>query len=489
MISILTKIKQAIQFILFDRVFDRPVRRIAQRRQFLLFSLLAFVVVACTRTTQPEQLPAAPAAAVTSDAPLLIWWEKGFNLEEDEALQNLVIDWEKQTGHAVDLVLHTTDDFPQKTQRAIQAGKPPDIVMSHNAERGLYPHLAWAGKLVDVSDVVQPVKALYPESILEAVNLQNQAAHRRSYYAVPFSQSTNFIFYWRDLVEQAGFKDDDIPKDWDQFWNFWKQVQDKLQQKGQDIYGLGFSFSDKAGDTYFLFEQVLEAYDAQLLTPDGTLQADDPTVRQKIRQSLAWYTRFYQQQYAPPDATKWLNPDNNSRLLNRSIVMTPNTSLTIPATVRQDQLMYRKQLGTLEFPNKPSGQPMRHILTIKQAVIFAESKNQAIAKEFLAHLIQPPVLGNYLKAAGIRNQPISKPIWNDPYWTNPEDPHLSVSTKLLNSDRTRPFPSVYHPAYSVVTQENVWGKAINRVVVENVSVEQAVDEALNRIKQIFAEWQ
>ena len=35
--------------------------------------------------------------------------------------------------------------------------------------------------------------------------------------------------------------------------------------------------------------------------------------------------------------------------------------------------------------------------------------------------------------------------------------------------------------------ENVWGNAVHRVVTEGISPEQAVDEAIARIKQILAE--
>jgi multiple sugar transport system substrate-binding protein len=38
-----------------------------------------------------------------------------------------------------------------------------------------------------------------------------------------------------------------------------------------------------------------------------------------------------------------------------------------------------------------------------------------------------------------------------------------------------------------ITDENVWGNAVHRVVTENISPEQAVDEAIARIKQILAE--
>ncbi|MEL6381197.1 MAG: ABC transporter substrate-binding protein [Cyanobacteria bacterium J06626_18] len=462
-----------------------------QKRRYLgLAGLTAAITVSCAQLNQ-TQLVTEESMPANDDAVLTIWWEKGFNLEEDEAMQNLVDAWQAESGHAADLSFYTTDDLLQKAQRAIQAGDPPDILMSHNAERGLYPYQAWEGKLVDVSELVEPLSEVYPPSILEAVNFYNNVENKRSYYAVPFSQTTNFINYWGDFVEQAGFENTDIPQDWDGFWNFWKQVQEQLPQS-QDpdnpIYGLGFSFSDKAADTYLLFEQILEAYDAQLVTPEGELQVENPAVRQKIIQSLDWYAQFYKDGYLPMDTVNWLNPDNNGNLLNRSIVMTPNTSLTIPATVRKEADVYQNQLGTIGFPDKPSGEPMRHILSIKQAVIFTDAANQDIAKEFLAYFVQPETIGDYLKAAGLRNMPIAKPLWEDPYWTNPEDPHIAKAAELLLSDNTRPFPSVYHPAYSIVTQENVWGQALNRMVTEDIPAEQAADDAIARITQIFADF-
>ena len=43
------------------------------------------------------------------------------------------------------------------------------------------------------------------------------------------------------------------------------------------------------------------------------------------------------------------------------------------------------------------------------------------------------------------------------------------------------------PRHLLVRREHVWGKAIHRVAAEGISPEQAVDEAIARIKQILAE--
>ena len=410
-------------------------------------------------------------------------------MEEDEALQQLVSDWEQQTGNKIKLSFYTTNELPQKVQRVLQSGNTPDIMMSNYADRLLSPHLAWEGKLADVSDVIEPVKSLYPHSVLKTVHFYNNADQKWSYYAVPIHQSAIHIFYWRDLIEQVGRTESEIPKEWDAFWEFWKQVQDDLRAKQkQDIYGLGFPISIGCGDTNQLFEQILEAYDVQILDPKGQLLLDDPQVRQGIVKSLDWYAQFYLQGYVPPDAVKWSSPDNNRNLLNRVVVMTPNMTLSIPNAVRQDPDTYRNKLGILEFPNKPNGKPMRYLVTVRQAVLFASSKNQKVAKDFLAYLVQPETIGNYLKAAGGSNFPVLKPVWKDPFWTDPADPHLSTAAKTLIEGQTRPFYPVQNPVYSIVLQENVWGVALNRIVVDGVSPEQAADQAIEQIKEIFNQW-
>lgn len=457
------------------------------RRYLVIALLLSWFILACINTSKPDLSPVTQPA--TESRVLKIWWDKGFIIEEDEALQKLVSRWEQQTGNSVKLSFYTTDELPQKAQRAIQAGNPPDLLTSHSAERVLIPRLSWEGKLVDISDIINPIKSRYSQTVLSGVYLYNNLAKKRSYYAIPVTQGTTLIFYWRDLLKLAGYLDKDIPKNWDAFWQFWKQVQNNLRsQHKMKIYGLGFPTSSGAGDTYQTFEHILEAYNIQLLDAQGQLQVDDPKVHQGIIDSLDWYTKFYKQGYVPKGAVKWLNPDNNRSLLNRLVVMTPNNSLSISAAVRQDPDTYLNKLGTLEFPKKPDGRPMRHIVTVRSAVIFTQSKNQKLAKDFLAYLIQPKVTTEYLRAAGGQNLPAQESVLKGSFWER-ADPHISTATNVIIKGQTRLYDIVQNSAYSLVMKENIWGKAIERIVVDNISPEQAADEAIAQIQQIFAQWQ
>lgn len=62
--------------------------------------------------------------------------------------------------------------------------------------------------------------------------------------------------------------------------------------------------------------------------------------------------------------------------------MTPNSSLSIPGTVCQDVEIYRDRLGILDFPLKHNGTIMSHLVAVTQAVVFADSPRQQLAKDF-----------------------------------------------------------------------------------------------------------
>ena len=49
---------------------------------------------------------------------------------------------------------------------------------------------------------------------------------------------------------------------------------------------------------------------------------------------------------------------------------------------------------------------------------------------------------------------------------------------------TTSFEFTKNYKFTILNNENVWAKAMNRVVTDKISVEQAVDEMIARIKQV-----
>ncbi len=454
------------------------------RRQMIWLSL-STLTAACTAKAPTSN----PSDANPSSQTLEIWWTKGLILTEDEAIQKIAKDWQGQSNIPLNLSFHKQDDILQKLERAYQSGNPPDILYAYKGDIALNPRFAWQGKLVDISDIVEPVKAAYITTALEAVSFYNNVEKKRSYYALPLSQEATYIFYLRDLIEKSGLSDRNIPSNWDAFWNFWKTVQDAFRPQNPDFYGLGIPTSAGNSDTYVFFEHILQAYNVQLLDAQGKLQLDTTDVRQGIIRCLEWYTRFYQQRYVPPTATKWLTPDNNRALLNKQVGMTVNPSMSIPVSQKNNKDVYLKELGTVDFPNKPDGNPLEHLVSVNQVVLLSSSKKQKAAKMFLSYLTQPQVLQDFVKSSGGRFFPVMPEAWRDSFWTDATDPHIPILAKTLSDRPTRLFYSAQTPAYSQIFQQDVWGNIISRIATNTLTAEQGADEAIQQMKEIFAKWQ
>jgi multiple sugar transport system substrate-binding protein len=440
------------------------------------------VIIACSQT---GSIVPTNESSIENKS-LNIVWDKGYVIEEDEAIQTAIRDWERasKTTAKTKLSFYNSGETAPKTLRSKQAGLPPDILF---AAKSLYPVSDWRGKLMDVSDIIEARKGNYSADAIASARLYGD--RDRHYYGVPIGQGTTHIYYWKDLLQQAGYRPADIPTDWDGFWSFWKTAQTRLNKQGQQIYGVGLPISEGAKDTYYIFEHILNAYDVRMLDAQGQLRVDLPEVRQGITRCLNWYIQFYRDGVSPPKTPKWLDPDNNRALLDRTVLMTPNPTLSIPAAVHNDRNIYFKQLGTIEFPKKPSGAPMTNLVMVRQAVVFANAPHAAKAKAFLSYLTQPQILSRFLKSSFGRFLPFSSEIKHDPFWLNPADPHISTVSKTIASGRTAPYYNVLNPAYGVFLEENIWGKVLSKMAVEKLPAEAATNLAITRLKEIFAQQQ
>lgn len=450
---------------------------------FILLFLIALVLTNCTSQTI-EPISKEPIG----DRPLTIWWNQGYFAQENKSIENIVTSWQQESSIPVKLEIISEDDIDKLTIAALKAGNPPDLVFSMRTDSALTERWAWEGKLADVSDVLEPLEELYSTTALKSVYRYNNEAKKYAYYAVPFKQSSVHLHYWRDLLAEAGFSKADIPQDWDGFWSFWQRVQQNLQVKGKQVYGLALPMGTEAtNDTFYGFEQFLEAYNVKLLDGEGRLQLDNPRVRQGLIDVLNWVTNFYQNGYVPPNSINWRGSDNNIEFLNKNAVLVENTTMSIPASQKNDADIYHNQIETIEFPRKPDGTKITYLVAIKQLILFAESKHQQAAKNFLSYLIQPENLKTYFHSAAGRWYPVMPVLWQDSFWSDRADPHVFVAAKQLKA-RTRPLSRILNPAYSEVHRENIWGQAMQRIVVDHLSPEAAADEAIAKIKQIFSLW-
>ncbi len=447
-------------------------------------------------------LTAAVAFALSGQAAaqekLVVWWVKGFYKSEDDALYAAIAKYEKASGVKVELSQYAVQDGIPKTVAALDAGTPPDVAYIDVYDFQVTGKWAFDGKLEDLSDVLTPIKGEFLPNTLETTYLLNNKTGKRAYYAFPLKQQTMHIEVWKDMLKEAGFKETDVPTTWKEYWNFWCDKAQPASRKatGKRTYGIGMPMGVDSSDSYFSFLTFMDGYNVKLVDDDGKVLVDDPKVRAGLINALRDYTTPYVKGCTPPSSTSWKDPDNNVAFHNKTTIMTHNATISIAAKwyddmnnaslsqAERDQAKknYFENIATTGFPDKPDGGKFTYRAAVKTGVVFTDSKNKKRAKEFVTFLLKEENLTPYVEGSLGRWYPVTKAgAARLSFWL--ADPHrTSVQQQFAAGTKTFEFTKNWK--FTILNNENVWAKAMNRVVSEKWPVEKATDEMIARIKEV-----
>ncbi len=437
---------------------------------------------------------AAPAAA---QEVLTVWWVKGFYKSEDDALFAAIKKFEAKTGVKVELSQYPVQDMIPKTVAALDAGTPPDVAYADVYDFQVTGKWAYEGKLADLSSIIAPMKDQFLKNTAETTYLYNDKTKKKAYYAFPLKQQTMHIQYWKSMLAEAGFKESDIPTSWKAYWDFWcDKVQPAHRSKtGKRTYAIGAPMGVDSSDSFYSFLTYVDAYNVQLVADDGKLKVDDPKVKAGLVAALKDYTSVRARGCTPPSSTAWKDPDNNVAFHNQTILMTHNATISIVAkwlddanntTLTPEQRAtakknYEEYIATAGFPKKPDGSPMIYRAAVKTGVIFEGAKNKKRAMEFVSFLLQDENLQPYVEGSLGRWYPVTKSGTKSAFWQG--DPHRKAVQAQFNAGTTN-FEFTKNYKFTILNNENVWAKAMSRVVNEGWTPEKAVDEMIARIKQV-----
>jgi multiple sugar transport system substrate-binding protein len=194
-------------------------------------------------------------------ADLVIWWDKPFYAQEDDALREVITAFEQRSGKRVELDHLELTEFEEKLPAAIEAGRPPDLAWGVAID-GHIPEWAYRDRLVDITDTVGSFSNLFDPDALAWNTLLDEKTGKRALYALPIGVASNHVHVWKSLLERAGFTLDDLPQDWESFWAFWcDKVQPAVRRATgrDDIWGVGLNMSG-AFDTEGEVDQFRHAY-------------------------------------------------------------------------------------------------------------------------------------------------------------------------------------------------------------------------------------
>jgi multiple sugar transport system substrate-binding protein len=295
----------------------------------------------------------ANAAAKTAE----VWWTQGFAEEEDISFKKIVADYQKASGNTIEYSITPYAPQRQKIVAAIQTGVVPDMFTNNPGE--IIALYAWDDKLLDVSDVVETQKSQYSDTALHTAYCYNRVTKKRSFYGAPYTLAARPNHVWRPLVEKAGYNMEDLPKTWDAYYDFFKEVQKKLRAQGErKVYGIGFQLNTTGNDSNLLFDYFLIAYGGQgIVGNDGKLHLDDPQVREAVIKALTYPTTAYKEGFVPPGAINWNDADDNNAFHAKQIVMDLDGTISTEVAIIKNKQDY-DDIVTMGLPLGNDGKPV-----------------------------------------------------------------------------------------------------------------------------------
>ena len=435
-----------------------------------------------------------------SENSLVIWWEQGYGVEANEAIAQLVDEWEQASGIETTLQLKPAP-VDEQLKVAINQGNPPDIAFN-GAISLILPQLAGTGQLADVSDVINPIQSAFNPNALAGASYLNQTTGQRSLYAIPTGMVTYNIHYWQPYLDRLGLTADDIPDDWQGFWLFWQEVRDQLHQaddnwgRAKDINSFCLMLSGDSHDGKETLALFLHGNNVEVFDQEGTLVLGQPQNRQGLINTFVQLSDMYNEGFILPEAIDWRNPDDNFHFLDRQCLLVVNGSLSIPSTQKLDNTPYNQneqnryvnEIVTLtDWPKTTNGSPFEIFIGTQVIVVPADATHPEEAKQFLSYLLQPGAFKQWNEELKGRFLPPMTDLVNTPFWQDPADPHFAAILDLQTKP-TRPYPQALNPAYADIAEQEILTGALEKIIREGVSPEAAADEAIARVTDLVNQY-
>src|SRR5262245_19043964 len=114
-------------------------------------------------------------------ADLVVWWEKGFTTQEDEAIRETVAAFEQGSGKRVELVFYEQAELPERLKAALETDRPPDFAFGIRTASYI-PAWAFDDQLIDLTDIVVLFSNLFDPDALAWYVLLNQKTGQRALY-------------------------------------------------------------------------------------------------------------------------------------------------------------------------------------------------------------------------------------------------------------------------------------------------------------------
>lgn len=437
------------------------------KKLMLSLSLVAGLtsLVACSSKDNKQPEKEQSEIVTTIENPVTIEFWHAMAGTNQEAVEKLVADFNATVGAEKKITVKSVyqgqyTDLKTKTTAALKSGSVPAIAQAYPDWVAEYLQ---SGSVVDLDPYINDGKVGIKDfdDIIKSYREENSQYEGGKFYSLPFNKSTEVLYYNKKFFDENGLK---VPTTWDEV----EEVSAKIHElTGKTAFGID------APANYFI--TMVQQYGGKytnskgdiLFAEDGAKAAKEALELLK-RNADAGYWRL-------PGEDKYLSGPFMSELLYMYTGSTAGYSHIATADF---------EVGIAPMP-QVSDETGAVIQQGTNVVVFDQNKSKEevyAAYEFAKYLSSYE--GNLLFATETSYLPIRESVVASDAYQN-YVVESNDQTKIVGPEQAKYFfydPSFYKDAYSSYNVRMAVEKAVESVVLNGVSPEQAIEEAVNSLK-------
>jgi len=423
-------------------------------------------------TATPLPLPEGAAGKLT------VIHKTEYFADVQNMFRQSVVDFAAEKGVELDISTANPEvfgDFTAKMLAAVQAGNPPDLGY-HTLS---IPQMYSLDIVEDVTDLVEQAIKLYGPVV--PVIAEFNAKIDNKWWAVPFMSTTGAWFARKDLFEAK--KIDVYSLD---TWDKRRDAALAVSDPANNVWGWGITVN-RSGDAHGFILAVIQSYGGSFTDETGLkVVFNSPETVAAVNWLKETYTSEKYKPMLPPGIESWTDTSNNEAYLAGTVALTLNQP-SIYAKAKADKNPVFENTAVLHGPKTLDGRLLEAGIS-GWFTIFKGAKNIDLAKELILTMINPAKITPMAAAGGGLFLPAYKNLWTDDLLA--ADPNFAVFRDILLNPNI--FYGRSHPAKPNALIDAIDGAAITsqmmtNVTTGNMSVEDAVKDAHDKIVQIFEE--
>ncbi len=391
------------------------------------------------------------------------WGGLIFSESANNALVARINKWGEEKGIKVEVVMINQNETVQTVSAAIEAGTMPDAL---DLGRDFMLLLSQQDQLVALNDLYAQIGEEHGGWLDSANSLVTGDDFGGNVYGIPYATNGNVLYRRNDLLEPAGFPD--APKTWEELGDMARAINDP-----PNVYAMSFALSN-VGDGN-LTTTMMQSWGGRVADDEGK----NCTVDSKETAAfLEWITTAYADGLFPPGATTWDGAGDNTAYQSGQAGFIAN-----PGSVRNYLVENDPELsdGTL-YSALPAG-PAMLIAPVSTVVrsIPVGSDQQELAADLIKYLADDDFTAEYYSTA-IYGPALEGHVNASIFAESAV--HAGLLDLALHGTAGA-FPDVNNSAFAEYQTNFLTPRMVQRIVVDNLSIEDSMKETQAACQAIY----